>query len=185
MSWAVSQWNLYRKLISETLNWICSENCLRGLCISWNCWSNSCWYLRIIGIVRAMIFGSLWIGIVLTIDCGDRPLIAIGWTVDVWCFQSIPIVQTNDPGDCLSTRIVLKIVFAGRLWIGIASKIDVWCFQVVGIVQTKDIGGCLLKRILLKVVFTVCLSISIPERLISGDVHEWKMLGQLLLEAVQ
>ena len=70
-------------------------------------------------------------------------------------------MQTNDPGDCLSTRIVVKIVFTGRLLIGIAYKIDVWCFQVVGIVQTKDIGGCLFKRILLKVVFTGCLLISI------------------------
>ena len=108
-----------------------------------------------------MIFGSLWFGIVLTIDCGDCPLIAIGWTIDVWCFQSILIGQTNDPEDCLSTRIVLKIVFTGRLWIRIACKIDVWCFQVVGIVQTKDIGGCLLKRILMKVVFTGWLLISI------------------------
>ena len=70
-------------------------------------------------------------------------LIGIAWTIDVWCFQTIEIVQTNDLGDCLwLIGIVLNLVFKGCLLIGIAWTIDIWCFQLIAIVQTNDLGDC-------------------------------------------
>ena len=48
-----------------------------------------------------MILESLIIEIVLTNDFRDCPLIGIASTIDVWCFQLIGTVQTNDLGDCL------------------------------------------------------------------------------------
>ena len=72
-----------------------------------------------------MILEYLLIGIILTIDFRDCPFIGISWTIDVWRFQLIAIVQTNDLGHCLLIGIVR--VFTGCLLIGIAWKIDFGC----------------------------------------------------------
>ena len=48
-----------------------------------------------------MIRETLVIAIVLTIDFLDCPLTGIVWTINVWGFQLIEIVQTNYLGDCL------------------------------------------------------------------------------------
>ena len=53
-------------------------------------------------------------------------LIAIEWTIDVWCIQLLRIVQFKDHGDCLLIEIALKIVFASSLFIGIAWTTHLW-----------------------------------------------------------
>ena len=62
-------------------------------------------------------------------------LIAIAWTIDVWCFQLVRIVKTNDHRDCLLIGIALTTVLTSFQLIGIAWTIGFgWCtwIEIVG-----------------------------------------------------
>ena len=127
-------------------NWNCPENYFHRVSINWNC---------LVKLFRRLSIN--W----NNSDFRDRPLTGIDWTIDVWCFQLIGTVQTNDLGPRPSIGIVLAIVFTGCLLNGIAWTIDVWCFQLIGIVQTNDLGDCLFIGIVLKMVFTGCVLVGI------------------------
>ena len=127
-----------------------------GDSIIWNCLNNWCLELSNIRTVWSNDSGvSLLIGIVLTIGFRDCPLIGIDWTIDVWCFQLVGIVQTNDLGDRLLIGIVLKIVFTGcPYW----SCLNNWCLVLPINWNCPDKWSRrLLIGIVLKFVFTGCL----------------------------
>ena len=110
-----SNWNcLNNRFRRLSIIWIYSYNWLRGLSINWNCLYN--WFLVLSNNWNCLVklFRRLSINWNNS-DFRDRPLTGIDWTIDVWCFQLIGTVQTNDLGPRPSIGIVLAIVFTGCL----------------------------------------------------------------------
>ena len=156
----------YSRVMKLSINRNCPGKWCQILCSNWNCLDN--WFRRL---------SINWI-------CSDNCLrgLSTNWNFfNDWCL--IPSNNWNCP-----VKRFWKSLYFLELSKQLISDTVHWnwlnnwclCFQLIGIVQTNDPGHYISIGTVLKLVFTGCLLLELPEQLISGDVHELKLLEQLL-----